>query len=222
MTIRSFTVPLAAVVLFVGERALGAQEHSPLRAAWVPGNGDGTYSNPIIFADYSDPDVIRVGDDFYLVSPSFDCVPGLPVLHSRDLVNWEIIGHVFDRLPSSVFENPQHGKGCWAPSIRSHDDHFWVFQGGSRSRDLHVKDEGVQVERAPLFMRVDVDTDAVCLFRYSTDGTTFEEFGKPFKAREGVWIGAKVGLFSTASRRADIAGYADFQWFRMGVLGGQN
>ena len=60
---------------------------------WVADNRDGTYRNPILHADYSDPDAIRVGDDFYLVASSFNAIPGLPILHSRDLVNWAIIGH---------------------------------------------------------------------------------------------------------------------------------
>ncbi|MEI2709070.1 MAG: family 43 glycosylhydrolase [Chitinophagaceae bacterium] len=60
---------------------------------WQADNGNGTYSNPIIHADYSDPDVIRVADDYYMVASSFNYVPGLPILHSKDLVNWTIIGH---------------------------------------------------------------------------------------------------------------------------------
>ena len=70
----------------------------------------------MLFADYSDPDVVRVGDDFYLVASSFSDVPGLPVLHSRDLVNWRIVAHALPRLPSPDFDTPQHGKGVWAPS----------------------------------------------------------------------------------------------------------
>ena len=66
---------------------------------WVPDLGNGKYKNPVLFADYSDPDVIRVGDDFYLVASSFNCMPGIPVLRSKDLVNWKIIGHVYERLP---------------------------------------------------------------------------------------------------------------------------
>jgi len=93
-------------------------------------NRDGTYSNPIIEADYSDPDVIRVGDDFYLTASSFNSVPGLPILHSRDLVNWTIIGHALQSLPPhDVFARPQHGNGVWAPSIRFHDNHFYIFYG---------------------------------------------------------------------------------------------
>ena len=68
-------------------------------------NGDGTYTNPIIFADYSDPDVIRVGEDFYMVSSSFNCTPAIPVLHSKDLMNWRIIGHVAENLPSTILGN---------------------------------------------------------------------------------------------------------------------
>jgi len=94
---------------------------------WVPDNGDGTYKNPVICADYSDPDVVRVGDDFYLVSSSFNCVPGLPVLHSKDLVNWTIIEHVFDKFSYGNFDVPQHGNGVWAPSIRYHKGEFYVY-----------------------------------------------------------------------------------------------
>ncbi len=98
-------------------------------APWSPDNGDGTYSNPIIFADYSDPDVIRVGDDFYLTSSSFSCFPGLPILHSRDLVNWTIIGHAIQKYPVEQFALPQHGCGVWAPAIRYHDGHFFIYFG---------------------------------------------------------------------------------------------
>jgi beta-xylosidase len=95
---------------------------------WVADNGDGTYRNPILHADYSDPDVIRVGDDFYMTASSFNCVPGLPVLHSKDLVNWSIIGHVYQQQPPlDVFGTPQHGSGAWAPAIRYHKGKFYIF-----------------------------------------------------------------------------------------------
>ena len=95
---------------------------------WVADNGDGTYRNPILYADYSDPDVIRVGDDFYLVASSFNAAPGLPILHSRDLVNWTIIGHALQRQPPfDVFSKPQHGNGVWAPAIRYHNQTFYIF-----------------------------------------------------------------------------------------------
>lgn len=98
-------------------------------APWVPASGDGTYRNPIIFADYSDPDVVRAGDDFYLVSSSFQNVPGIPVLHSRDLVNWRIIGHAIAELSKPRYDSPQYGNGVWAPSVRYHAGLFWVFFG---------------------------------------------------------------------------------------------
>ena len=95
---------------------------------WVADNGDGTYKNPILHADYSDPDAIRVGDDFYLTASSFNTSPGLPILHSKDLVNWELINYVFLRQkPYDVFDKPQHGGGVWAASIRYHDGEFYIF-----------------------------------------------------------------------------------------------
>jgi Beta-xylosidase len=95
---------------------------------WVADNGDGTYKNPIINADYSDPDAIRVGDNFYLVSSSFEDVPGLPILQSKDLVNWTIIGHALKRQPPfEHFSIPRHGEGVWAPSIRYHNNEFYIY-----------------------------------------------------------------------------------------------
>ncbi|MCR4836711.1 MAG: glycoside hydrolase 43 family protein [Bacteroidaceae bacterium] len=99
-------------------------------ATWSPDNGDGTYTNPVLYADYSDPDVCAVGEDYYLTASSFNCVPGLPILHSRDLVNWEIVGHALHELePKELFDKPQHGKGVWAPSIRYHNDSLYIYWG---------------------------------------------------------------------------------------------
>lgn len=107
----------------------GVRSAESQNALWSADNGDGTYKNPIIYADYSDPDVIRVGDDFYLVASSFNCSPGLPVLHSKDLVNWTIIGHAFQTYPYESFNSPQHGNGVWAPSIRYHKGDFYIYFG---------------------------------------------------------------------------------------------
>jgi beta-xylosidase len=97
---------------------------------WVADNGDGTYKNPIINADYSDPDVIRVGTNFYMTASSFNVVPGLPILHSHDLVNWTIINHAVRELePREIFDKPQHGGGVWAPSIRFHKGTFYIYYG---------------------------------------------------------------------------------------------
>lgn len=97
---------------------------------WSPDNGNGTYTNPVINADYSDPDVCVAGEDYYLTASSFNCIPGLPVLHSKDLVNWEIVGHAVKELePKQEFDKPSHGNGIWAPSIRYHNGEFYIYWG---------------------------------------------------------------------------------------------
>ncbi len=103
---------------------------------WSPDLGNGMYKNPVINADYSDPDVICVGDDYYMTASSFQCTPGLPILHSKDLVNWQIIGYALHNvLPDSMFQLPAHGKGVWAPSIRYHkmkdakEGRFYIYWG---------------------------------------------------------------------------------------------
>ena len=95
---------------------------------WVADLGNGKYKNPVLHADYSDPDVIRVGDDFYMVSSSFNAAPALPILHSKDLVNWKIIGHALKhQIPFDHFSKTQNGNGVWAPSIRFHNDEFYIY-----------------------------------------------------------------------------------------------
>jgi len=111
--------------------------HSGHSYPWVPDQGDGTFRNPVLHADYSDPDVIRVGDDFYLTASSFNCTPGLPILHSRDLVNWRIIHHALKNLPHPRYSEVQPGQGVWAPSLRFHDGRFWIF--------FPTPDEGIYV-----------------------------------------------------------------------------
>lgn len=96
---------------------------------WQPDMENGKYKNPIIYADYSDPDIVRVGDDFYMTASSFNCVPALPILHSTDLVNWEIINHAVQKFPDPYFNIPQHGNGVWAPCIRYHDGWFYIYWG---------------------------------------------------------------------------------------------
>ncbi len=99
-----------------------------LSKVWVADNGDGTYKNPILHADYSDPDAIRVGEDFYLIASSFNHVPGLPILHSKDLVNWSLIAYALQQQsPLEHFSKVQHGGGVWAPSIRYHKGEFYIY-----------------------------------------------------------------------------------------------
>jgi beta-xylosidase len=121
-------------ILLVAAAQASAQYRSEV---WCPDNGDGTYQNPVLNADYSDPDVICVGDDYYLTASSFQCMPGLPVLHSRDLVNWTIIGYALQRqFPGEL---PQHGNGVWAPSIRHHNGEFYIYWGDPDRGVMMVK-----------------------------------------------------------------------------------
>ena len=123
---------LAALVL--GALTASAQYKSQV---WSPDNGDGTYKNPVINADYSDPDVCvgPSGEDYYMTASSFQCTPGLPILHSRDLVNWEIVGYALKELYTGNeklkehFMYPQHGAGVWAPSIRYHNGEYYIYWG---------------------------------------------------------------------------------------------
>ena len=98
------------------------------------------YTNPIIHADYSDPDAIRVGDDYYMVASSFTYLPGVPILHSRDLVHWELINYAVRSLPFPKYDVPSHGSGTWAPSIRYHNGEFIIF--------IPLPDEGIMVARS--------------------------------------------------------------------------
>ena len=124
MRTKILAIALAAAPLWVS-----AQQKSQ---TWCPDNGDGTYTNPVLNADYSDPDVCvgASGKDYYLTASSFQCIPGLPILHSTDLVNWEIVGHALKKLtPDSVFNKPAHGMGVWAPAIRYHQGYYYIYWG---------------------------------------------------------------------------------------------
>ncbi len=85
------------------------------------------YQNPIMKADYSDPDVLRVGSDYYMISSSFTYFPGMPLLHSKDLVHWRLVNYIAKSLPYEEYNVPCHNRGTWAPSIRYHNDTFYVY-----------------------------------------------------------------------------------------------
>lgn len=99
---------------------------------WTADNGNGTFTNPLFFDEFSDPDLIRVGADFYMTGTTMHSMPGLPVLHSRDLVNWEFLGYAMDRLdlgPSFRLEDGknEYGRGIWAPCLRYYNGIFYIF-----------------------------------------------------------------------------------------------
>lgn len=101
---------------------------SSFAQTWKSDQDNGTYINPILHADYSDPDVCKAGNDFYMTASSFNCVPGLPILHSKDLVNWRLINYALPTLSyAEGFDRPQHGKGIWAPCIRYHNNEFYIY-----------------------------------------------------------------------------------------------
>lgn len=143
---------IAAIICAASAMTSYAQQPSQ---SWNPDKGT-HYVNPVLNADYSDPDVCRVGDDFYMTSSSFACFPGLQILHSTDLVNWEIIGAALTDYPGPGWSDerpwetlsqqldkpyddvpdshawrtvPQHGNGVWAPAIRYHDGEFYIYCG---------------------------------------------------------------------------------------------
>ena len=104
----------------------------PSRKTWSADNGNGTYTNPLFYDEFSDPDIIRVGEDYYLAGTTMHSVPGLVVLHSKDLVNWEFSSYCFDRFDDSDDFNLRNGKeaygqGVWAPAIRYHNGKFYIF-----------------------------------------------------------------------------------------------
>ena len=113
-------------------------QHASAQQSWTADNGNGTFTNPLFYDEFSDPDVIRVGDDYYLAGTTMHAVPGLVILHSKDLVNWENISYCFDRFdfddPAFSLSGPQdknrgeiYGEGIWAPCIRYANGQFYVF-----------------------------------------------------------------------------------------------
>ena len=145
----------ASITLILLCNAVHAGSDRKPSEVWNPDKGS-HYINPVLNADYSDPDVCRVGDDFYMTSSSFGCFPGLQILHSTDLVNWEIVGAALTDYPGPLWDDsrpwetlgqrldtpdiplpgpqqwrtvPQHGNGVWAPAIRHHNGEFYIYCG---------------------------------------------------------------------------------------------
>lgn len=107
---------------------------------WLADLNNGNYRNPILYADYSDPDAIRVGEDYFMIASSFCNSPAIPLLHSKDLVNWKVVNYVLKHVPEFRYRNPIHGCGVWAPSIRFHEGTFFVC--------FPMPDEGIYMTTA--------------------------------------------------------------------------
>ena len=120
------------------------------QTSWTADNGNGTFTNPLFYDEFSDPDIIRVGDDYYLAGTTMHTVPGLVILHSKDLVNWENVSYCFDRFD---FQDDQfwlknhkeiYGQGIWAPCIRYANGQFYIYSNINgkglqcyTSKDIH-------------------------------------------------------------------------------------
>jgi xylan 1,4-beta-xylosidase len=122
----------ALVLTLMTTTTLSSLEPPKQGHTWTADNGNGTFSNPLFFDEFSDPDLIRVGDDYYLTGTTMHAMPGLPILHSRDLVNWDLLGYAVDRLdygPQYRLEDGKsiYGQGIWAPCLRYHNGTFYIF-----------------------------------------------------------------------------------------------
>jgi len=142
--LRRNLIALATALDLAGAAAL-AQTGAPDPPTWTADNGDGTFSNPLFYDEFSDPDMIRVGEDYYLTGTTMHAVPGLPILHSRDLVNWRFVAYAAPELdlgPEYRLEGGEvYGQGLWAPSFRYHDGIFHIFS--------NVNGRTTQLFRAP-------------------------------------------------------------------------
>jgi beta-xylosidase len=122
--------------------ALTAAVQLSAQRTWTADNGNGTFSNPLFYDEFSDPDLIRIGDDYFLTGTTMHAMPGLPVLHSRDLVNWELMSYALDRLdlgPEFRLEGGKeiYGRGIWAPTFRYHDGIFHIFSNVNGQTTQH-------------------------------------------------------------------------------------
>ena len=162
-----------------------------LKGKWVSDLGNGYFKNPVIYADYSDPDVIRVGEDFYMTASSFTYVPGLPILHSKDLINWEIINYAAKELQDR-YNTPVHGCGVWAPAIRYHEGKFYIYYGDPDLGIMMTCTDDIYGEWSPLICvkegRGIIDTCPL----WDEDGRAYIVHGYA-KSRCG--FKSKIGLF---------------------------
>ena len=178
-------IPFVAYILVL---SLTCRAQESTSEVWVADQKDGTYKNPILHADYSDPDVVGVNGDYYTTSSSFNAAPGLPVLHSRDLINWQLINYALPRqFPDEMFKIPQHGNGVWAPSIRYHNGEFYIFWGDPDQGIFRVKtkDPRGQWEKPVLVLKAQGAIDPCPL--WDDDGNSYLVHG---------WAGSRAGVKS--------------------------
>lgn len=158
---------------------------------WTADLGNGTYRNPVLYADYSDPDVIRTENDYWMTASSFACVPGLPILHSTDLVNWELAGYALPRLyDGTAFDQPRHGEGVWAPSIRYHDGWYYIYWGDPDRGIYMVRTQDPRGKwTSPLLVKAAKGIIDTCPL-WDDDGRAYLVHG---------WAGSRAGFKSVLS-----------------------
>lgn len=146
----TFAIVGAAAISATAQNATATSQEKAATVSWTADNGNGTFTNPLFYDEFSDPDIIRVGDDYYLAGTTMHAVPGLVILHSRDLVNWENISYCFDRFDfdddAFSLKNGKeiYGNGIWAPCIRYANGQFYIFSNVNgkglqcyTSKDIH-------------------------------------------------------------------------------------
>ena len=180
---------LASILFFMISGLVIAQKtDNYVSEVWVADQGDDTYKNPILHSDYSDPDVTRAGNDYYMTASSFNAAPGLPILHSKDMVNWELINYALPKqVPVEHFNTPQHGNGVWAPSIRYHNNEFYIYWGDPDFGIYMVKtdDPAGEWEQPVLVMKAKGAIDPCPLW---------DEDGKAYLVH--AWAGSRAGVKS--------------------------
>ena len=166
--------------------------------------GDGTYRNCIVLADYSDPDVTRVGDTYYMVTSTFHLNPGLTILESKDLVNWSFVGHAIEDMsvlnPAFSFASMNaYSAGIWAPSLRYHDGYFYIHVGGPmiglvvcKAADIRGPWTVQHMKMAkPWTGRNLID----CCPLWDDDGKAYFAASEPYKTPDGQWVDYHNYLF---------------------------
>ena len=176
----------ATLVLCMAATVLPSAAQTPSKT-WNPNLGNDKYRNPVIDADYSDPDVCRVGDDYYMTSSSFACFPGLQILHSTDLVNWELVGaallNEYPVLPEfkgsdiDWHKRIQHGNYVWAPSIRYHDGWFYIYCGDPDQGLFMTKTQDPRGQWSPLTWVLKGKGMIDCCPLWDDDGKAYLSFG---------------------------------------------
>lgn len=165
--------------------------------SWTADNGNGTFTNPLFYDEFSDPDIIRVGEDYYLAGTTMHATPGLVILHSKDLVNWEFSSYCFDKFNlGEAFKleggKTIYGQGIWAPCIRYHEGKFYVFS--------NINGVGLQVF---------ISDSAKGPWKHINMGGNIYDLSVLFEDDGTVWAIHKYGAVRATQIKPDFSGYVE-------------